>query len=657
MSRHERKPAVLTLLALMAGLALLGAPGASAETLSPLPRSSYSVRPACADPAPGRAGCLALQLVPRTAQARAHTHPLGISRNGPVRALSPAAGDFGLRPEDLRSAYELPIGAGAGQTIALVDAYHDPTAEADLEAYDTEFGLPPCTAAGGCFEQVNQEGEPGNPPFPENSTVLKEAREAPEGSERWELAEEATGWALEISLDIETAHATCRQCRILLVEAESPSFGNLDTAVASAARLGATEISNSWGGPEQGLSAGLESSSAFNHPGIVITASAGDDGYLSWGAESASQRGYAEFPASSPHVVAVGGTRLQLGAGGRWSNETVWNGNGAGGGGCSVIFTAPAWQQNVEGFAAAGCASKRAVSDVAADADPYSGLAVHDTSPECETSKVNWCTIGGTSLASPLIASVYALAGGSGGAPYPARTLYLHRASTPGSLHDVTSGSNGECSTPFEEPSQLSSCKEAVEGEDCSSRSICLARVGYDGPSGVGTPKGIEAFQAPTGAEAEPEPESEGEGGSESPLGGGGATPPTRPKFGPPVSIPALPIPSGAVPLGGGPPQISAIGLTLKAVIALNRVRPRVSQLSFLFTSSAAVRVHATLAKRISKHGHTRWRGLPASVTLNCVRGRNTAKLRGHGVLSPGRYRLTVSPLNGVARSMVFSIS
>ncbi|MBA3807826.1 MAG: S53 family peptidase [Solirubrobacterales bacterium] len=653
MIRHERKPAVLTLLALMAALALLGAPGASAETLRPLPRSSYGVRPACADPAPGRAGCLALQLVPQTAQARARTHPLGISRNGPVRALSPAAGDFGLRPADLHTAYELPSTAGTGQTIALVDAYHDPTAEADLKAYDEEFGLPPCTAAGGCFEQVNQEGESANPPFPANSTVLKEAREAPEGSKEWELAREATGWALEISLDIETAHATCRQCRILLVEAESPSFANLDTAEASAARLGATEISNSWGGPEEGLSPGLESSSAFNHPGIVITASAGDDGYLSWNAESASQRGYAEFPASSPHVVAVGGTRLQLQAGGSWSGETVWNGNGAGGGGCSVVFTAPAWQQNVSGFPAVGCGSKRAVSDVAADADPYSGLAVHDTSPECETSKVNWCTIGGTSLASPLIASIYALAGGSGGAPYPARTLYLHRAGAPASLHDVTQGSNGECPTPFVEPSQLSSCEVAVEGKDCGSQSICLAGVGYDGPSGVGTPKGIEAFQAPTGSEAEPEPKSETEGGSESLLGGGGATPPTLPKFNPPVPIPALPLGSGAAPIPSGPPQITAIGLTLKAVIALNRIRPRISQLSFLFTASAAVRVHATLAKR----GHARWRGLPASVTLNSVRGRNTAKLRGHGVLSPGRYRLTVSPLHGLARSMVFSIS
>jgi hypothetical protein len=656
MTRPQRKPAALTLATLLAGLTLLGTGSASAETVSPLPRSAYGVRPACSDPAPGRAGCLALQLVPHTAQARARTHPLGITRNGPIRALSPAAGDFGLRPQDIQSAYQLPSTAGATQTIALVDAYHDPTAEADLKAYDEEFKLTACTTAEGCFTQVNQNGETGHPPFPASSAILEAARTAPPGSPLREEAEEATGWALEISLDIETAHATCGNCRILLVEANSPSFEDLNAAVASAARLGATEISNSWGGPELGLSPGLESTSAFNNPDIVITAAAGDDGYLSWDANNPEQRGYAEFPAASPHVVAVGGTRLLLtGAtsseGGTWSKETVWNGNGAGGGGCSVIFTAPLWQQHVAGFSALGCANKRAVADVAADADPYSGLAVHDTSPACEEEKVNWCTIGGTSLASPLIASVYALAGGSGGAPYPARTLYLHMLSTPAALHDVTSGSNGECSTPFEEPSLLSSCPASEEAQSCSSKSICLAGPGYDGPSGAGTPHGIEAFQAPTGAEAEPETEG---GGTEEPIGRGSANPPVLPKPSPPAPVPQGPSSSATL---SGPPQISAIGLTLKAVIALNRIRPTVSQIGFVFTSSASVRVRVTLAKSRSKHGHTRWSQLHVSLSLNSLRGRNTARFRGRGVLRPGRYRLTVSPLHGVARSMDFVIS
>lgn len=654
MRRSTRKPAVVAMLASVLGLALLDAGSAAGETVKPLPLSSYGIRAACSDPPPGHAGCLALQLVPHTAQARARTHPLGITRTGPIRALSPAAGDFGLRPQDIHSAYQLPTTAVSSQTIALVDAYHDPTAEADLEAYSEEFGLPACTAANGCFQQVNQNGLSGNPPFPANDTVLKEAREAPEGSELRQEAEEATGWALEISLDIEAAHATCQSCRILLVEADTPSFADLDTAEASAAALGASEISNSWGGPEQSLSVGLENSSAFNEPGIVITASAGDDGYLSWDAENESLRGYAEFPASSPHVVAVGGTRLSLGAGASWSEETVWNGDGAGGGGCSVIFTAPLWQQNVKGFPAVGCASKRAVADVAADADPYSGLAVHDTSPECETSYVeakvkhvtNWCTIGGTSLSSPVIAAVYALAGGAGGAPYPARTLYLHLASTPASLHDVTGGSNGECATPFDESSLLSSCEEGEEAQSCSSQAICLAGPGFDGPSGVGTPNGITAFQAPAGTEEELE--SEGGGGSEE----GVATVPIHLKSVPP-GIPPAPSGSSLLP---APPQISAIGLTLQAVIALNRVHPKISQLGFLFTSSAAVRVQVTLAKRRSKHGHTRWSRLPVSLMLNSAVGRNTARFHGRSRLRPGRYQLTVSPVGGVARSMVFHI-
>ncbi|HEY4996475.1 MAG TPA: hypothetical protein VII03_00685, partial [Solirubrobacteraceae bacterium] len=373
--------------------------------------------------------------------------------------------------------------------------------------------------------------------------------------------------------------------------------------------------------------------------------------------------GYAEFPASSPHVVAVGGTRLRLGPGSSWSEETVWNGSGAGGGGCSVIFSAPPWQSSVAGFSAIGCKGGRAVADVAADADPYSGLAVHDTSPECETSyeegKVkhvtNWCTIGGTSLASPLIASVYALAGGSGGAPYPARTLYLHSASAPAALHDVTAGSNGECSTPFEEPSLLSSCETSVEAQSCEAHGICLAGLGYDGPSGVGTPNGVLAFQAPSSEEAEGETEASTEEGTH--HEGPGTTPPLSPRPTPPVSGTGAPgSSSGSTPTITLAPQISGLGLTLKAVIALNSSRPRLSQVGFIFTSSATVRVRVTLAKRHSKHGRTRWSPVHPSLTLNSARGRNTGRFSGHRVLGSGRYRLTVVPLHGAARSMVFQI-
>ena len=484
----------------VATLALLCLPGIAEGTVSPLPRSDYSVRGVCTTPGFRRAGCLAFQLVPQTAAARSRRHPLGFSHRAPLAAPSPREGAFGLRPQDLHTAYQLPVGASSAQTIALVDAYNDPTAEADLKAYDEEFSLPPCTGEHGCFRQVNQNGEAGNLPFPKTTKELETARKGTRAQR--ELAEEATGWALEISLDIEVARATCQNCTILLVEANTPGFENLERAEREAATLGADEISNSWAGPEGGESPELESASPFNHPGIAISASSGDDGYLNWDGPSGS-KGSVNFPASSPHVVAVGGTRLSLGVDGTWAGETVWNGDHATGGDCSVEFTAQPWQQSLSDWSGVGCGAKRAVADVAADADPYTGVAVRDTSPECEyryeEAKVkhvlNWCTIGGTSLSSPLVASVFALAGGANGVAYPAKTLYEGGQSSPGSLHDVTTGSSGECSKPFLEGG-LSACTAAEEAAtSCASRGICLAGPGYDGPTGVGTPDGIAAFR------------------------------------------------------------------------------------------------------------------------------------------------------------------
>jgi hypothetical protein len=494
------RTAALRSAAIAVGLLLCCAQSVAARTVSPLPRSEYTVRVVCGAPARGGAGCLAVQLVPQSAEARARKHPLGMTRSAPLTAPSPSAGAFGLRPQDLHAAYALPTSAPGTQTVALVDAYNDPTAEADLNAYDAEFGLPECTTADGCFRQVNQNGEAGSLPFPKTTKELETARKGSRAQR--EEAAEATGWALEISLDIEVAHATCQSCDIVLVEANGPSYEDLETAERSAATLGAGEISNSWAGSEEGETPELESAGPFNHPGIVITAAAGDDGYLNWDAESSAERGYVSFPASSPHVVAVGGTRLSLGTGSAWASEAVWNGDHATGGGCSVVFTAQPWQQSVADWSGVGCATKRAVADVAADADPYTGVAVRDTSPECEyryeEAKVKhvlyWCTIGGTSVATPLIASTFALAGGADGVAYPAETLYENRLKSPASLHDVTVGSNGECTLPFLEDG-LSACTPAEEAASCASKAICLAGTGYDGPTGVGTPDGIAAFK------------------------------------------------------------------------------------------------------------------------------------------------------------------
>ncbi len=512
-------------LAIALALAPLWVQPAAASTVSRLPRSDYSVRAACAEPAPGRAGCLALQLVPRTAEARAHTHPIGVAgvaRATTTAAPSAAAGDFGVTPQELHSAYLLPTSAASAQTIALVDAYNDPSAEADLATYSKEFGIPECTAASGCFKQVNQDGETTNLPFPQTEAILtkdetrclehkkKESRkEEEERAEDCYLAGEAEGWAVEISLDIETAHAVCQNCHIALVEADSAEYVNLETAEDAAVGLGAGEVSNSWAGPECIEGECLGDSAAFNHPGVVIAAAAGDSGYLNWLEESPSP--YADFPASSPHVVAVGGTRLKLGPGGQWSGEAVWNdggeskgvkdGHGAGGGGCSAQFEAQPWQQDIADWSAVGCGDKRAVADVSADADPYTGVAVYDSGPgpaceaEVEERVVHWCTYGGTSVATPLIAATFAVAGGADGVEYPAKTLYENEEKSPGSLHDVTEGSNGECRSPFDKKTGLPSCTSAEEGEtSCASKAICLARTGYDGPTGVGTPDGIAAF-------------------------------------------------------------------------------------------------------------------------------------------------------------------
>ncbi len=505
-------------LALVVGLAALCTQPALAAGRGSIPAlraGEYSVRAVCGAPPERQARCMALQLVPRgattTPSAQAQTSATADTVPA-ASASSAAAGEFGLRPQDLHSAYELPSSAPEGQTVALVDAYNDLGAEADLATYSAEFGLPACTATtGACFEQVNQNGETGNPPFPRSTSELESAL----GGLRHKEAEEAIGWGLEISLDIETVHAVCNNCHIVLVEANSPMYANLEAAENTAARLGATEISNSWGGPECVIAGDCMSSSAFDHPGIVITAAAGDEGYLNWLEGSPS---YANFPATSPQVVAVGGTRLSLGRHGEWAGESVWNdggesegvteGVGATGGGCSSEFTAPVWQQTLADWSKVGCGEKRAVADVSADADPYSGVAVYDSSEECpylqggtlRTS--HWCQIGGTSLATPLIGATFALAGGAHGVEYPAKTLYENIAGSTGLLHDVTEGSNGECTKPFDEETGVSGCTAAEEAKaSCVSRAVCLARAGYDGPTGLGTPEGISAFepaQAPT---------------------------------------------------------------------------------------------------------------------------------------------------------------
>jgi subtilase family serine protease len=278
-----------------------------------------------------------------------------IDANGsPAASPSPT----GYLPADLQAAYNLPsANAGAGQVIGIVDAYDYPTAEADLAVYRAAFGLPACGSANGCFRKVDQKG----------GTTYPKAD---------------VGWAQEAALDIQMASAICPNCKIILVEANSSSMADLGAAVNTAVALGATVVSNSWAGSESSRSLTYEQN-FFNHPGVPLVASSGDDGYG------------VLFPASSRYVVAAGGTKLSRdSSAARGFAETAWIGAGSG---CSKYFPKPAWQKDT------GC-SRRTVADVSAVADPATGVSVYDCYGLGNTSDC-WLKFGGTSVSSPIIAA------------------------------------------------------------------------------------------------------------------------------------------------------------------------------------------------------------------------------------------------------------
>jgi hypothetical protein len=686
---------------LLAGTLSLATPAGA--TLPPS-ASEYRTLPVCHAPASGNARCLAMALAPRTAAARARTRSRGTARDGAVGMAASAAEcalifPACLTPTDLNDAYfpgESPAApASEPQTIALVDAYNDPSARLDLETYEKAFGLNKCPAAqSSCFEQVNQKGETTNLPFPA-SEAAREAElaicENPSKSTKTREkacadVKEAEGWAVEISTDIEVARAVCQNCKVLLVEASTSSYANLETAEETAVALKPTEISNSWGGEEP-----TTDSRAFDHPGIPITAAAGDGGYFNWTENAEATEAGAEpyvgpdYPASSPHVIAVGGTRLTL-SNGAWHSETVWNdakeGLGAGGSGCSARFEAQTWQREVPDWSNVGCEDWRAVADVSADGDPDSGVAVYDSVPsfsEEEGKLVNtplyWWPIGGTSVASPIIASMFALAGGAHGVEYPAKTLYSHLGSK--LLHEVTAGGNGECDDLY-----ASSCTGSMNplsarfAFDCGAGIlICNAAPGYNGPTGVGAPDGVVAFQPESEAEhtkkveeeakkaeeqrriaEEKKKAEESKGSSE-----GTGTTSNQPKAA--ASGGAL---TASAPSGGSSqpqstaalvPTLSALTLTKTATAALSHgTRPKASQLAFAFTLNVAARIRVKLAKLIITRGHKRWQTLPYSLTIASARGRDSAHLSAHATLAPGRYRLTLAPLHGTARTLTFRV-
>ncbi|MFE4958671.1 carboxypeptidase regulatory-like domain-containing protein [Streptomyces sp. NPDC056653] len=405
--------AVLTYLA-AASLTVAGISGASAASVpsaqdaaaTAAGGASPASRPLCDTPtSPHTMRCMALK--------RTDVAPM-------TRSAAAAAAPAGYGPADIQSAYKFPADGGAGQTVAIVDAFDNPNAEADLATYRAQFGLPACTTDNGCFRKVDQRGGTDYP--------------VPNA-----------GWAGEIALDVDMISAACPACHILLVEADTATYDDLGAAVNTAVAQGAEYVSNSYGAPD--TNGETDYDKYYDHPGVAITASTGDDGYG------------VSYPASSPHVTAVGGTALRRDSSTRGWTESAWSRAGSG---CSGFEAKPAFQHDT------GC-DKRTTGDVSAVADPATGLAVYNTFG----GDGGWTVFGGTSASAPIIAAGYAQAGRASAGEYPNTFPYLNLDND--ALNDVTSGANGSCTPAY----------------------LCTAVAGYDGPTGLGTPNGVSALQQP----------------------------------------------------------------------------------------------------------------------------------------------------------------
>ena len=373
--------------------------------------AQVSTRQLCPAADSGHARCAAEALVLRSNGALVHPRVARASSGGPL---------YGDAPAYLQQAYDLSSLSqtnGSGDTVAIVDAFHDSTAEADLAAYRSFYNLPACTSATGCFRQINEHGGSTPPPISD------------------------AGWSQETSLDLDAVSAICPDCHILLVEANSTYSNDMQAAMQTAAAHGANQISASWTITSADAPAGQ-----YTFPGIATVAATGDVGYVGPNEDN--------FPAALAGVTAAGGTTLTPAS--QTSNlrgfgEGAWSGSGSG---CATEIAKPAYQSDT------GCTG-RSYADLSADANPETGLAVYDNG--------SWLEIGGTSLATPLIAAYYAITGVTNSS-----SQWAYGNS--GALNDVVSGSNGS---------------------NCVPSYICTAGVGYDGPSGVGSISGAAVAGAP----------------------------------------------------------------------------------------------------------------------------------------------------------------
>ncbi|HZJ63072.1 MAG TPA: S53 family peptidase [Kofleriaceae bacterium] len=356
-------------------------------------------------------------------------------RSGRFGAL--ATSPLGYGPAEIQAAYKIDPDAVVGTpTVGIVIAYGYLAIESDLAVYRRQFGLPACTIASGCLKVVNQQGQTS--PLPPEPPPTDD-------------------WRTEQALDLDMVSAACPKCKILVVQADDNTGDGLLIGQNVAAQLGATVITNSWGGPEDPTPNPLEVArleAFFNHPNVAIFAAAGDRGFNDMGDGPS-------YPATSAHVISVGGTRLVRDASARGWAESAWS---LGGSACSLSIPKPAYQS------ASPCKFK-ATSDIAAVGDPSTGLAVYNAT----ALKGPWLPVGGTSASSPIVAAIIA-ATGNGTAD---GTFF---STSTAKLFDVTSGTNGTCT-----PDTL----------------LCNAAVGWDGPTGYGTPnaKALAPVAAPPPAQ------------------------------------------------------------------------------------------------------------------------------------------------------------
>jgi Subtilase family len=384
------------------------ATGPSAAATDAGAAAPIGTRAACSAEPAGQFRCLSLWR-PGAAADRA-------SARASAAALTAPKPTEGYGPADIASAYQLDTSRGAGQTIAIVDAFGDPKVESDLAISRAAWGLPACPRANGCLRVVNQTG----------------GSKLPAGD---------PGWGVETSLDVQAVSYACPKCRILLVQASSNSLTDIGKAVNEAVKLGADVVSNSYGTDEfTGILA--MGNRYYKHPGTAIVASTGDFGFTA-----------AQFPAVLSTTIAVGGTTLKH-QGSGWT-ESAWSGAGSG---CSAWVAKPSWQHD-------GHCQMRTTSDVSAVADPDTGLAVYDTYGLGADN--GWIVVGGTSASAPLVSGMIGLAG-NGSTLDDASRIYAH----PSALHDVVGGSNGFCGGDY----------------------LCTGLKGYDGPTGMGSPRGTTAL-------------------------------------------------------------------------------------------------------------------------------------------------------------------